>query len=344
MAARSFLGAGDIFINRLVDGVSQGMVGPIKANRLEIQPQVEVKESVSKGRYDYGQVLESVNLAQPTEFTLELKEVTGDILVMAFMGTTAALNQAAGTLTNKAVIVSRLGRWLDLGVKNLDDLIAVTGAGTTLSAAFAMGVGSTSNPTSSAITVAPGTVDGVYTIEFTSATAFVVSAPGGASIGNGTLENEFVGGGLKFTLSAGSTAPIVGDEATVTVTATSGTVTFSEGVDYELNRPLGWIRALETGGIAQDTILSVDGSYKAATGTVISGSTRTEVRAHIVFDGINQADQNQCTVNIWEAVLAADSAFDFLADEFGNVWLTGRLKTPVGKTEPYTVTMQNPVV
>lgn len=252
MAARSFLGAGDIFIDRLVDGVSQGLIGPIKADQFEIQPAVETKESTSKGRYDYGQTLDAVNLAQPTEFTLALKEVTGDVLVMAFLGTSAALAQASGSLTNKTVTVARLGRWLDLGVKNLEDLQAVT-------------------------------------------------------VGTGT--------------------PVV-----------------TEGVDYEFNRPLGWIRPLEGGAIEVGAQIKVSGSYKAATGMVIKGSTRTEVRARIVFDGINQADGTQCTVDVYEAVLAADSAFDFLADDFGNVTLTGRLKTPTGKTEPYTVTVQDPVV
>ena len=251
MAARSFLGAGDIFIDRIVDGVSQGMVGPLKANKLEIQPQVETKESVSKGRYDYGQVLESVNLAQPTEFTLELKEVTGEVLVMAFLGTAAASSQPAGSLTNKEVTVAAFGRWMELGAKNLEDLQAVT--------------------------------DG------------------------------------------------------------TGTETFVEGVDYELNRPLGWIRAIEGGTAVIGDKFRVSGSYKAASGTIIKGSTRTEVRARLVFDGINQVDGLQCTVDVYEAILAADSAFDFLADDFGNVSLKGRLKTPLGKDAPYQVLMQNAV-
>ena len=83
MAARSFLGAGDIYINRMVDGVKQGLVGPIYADSLSITPSVNTLQSTSKGRYDYGQVLESVNIAQPSEFSMALKEVTGDILVMA---------------------------------------------------------------------------------------------------------------------------------------------------------------------------------------------------------------------------------------------------------------------
>ena len=252
MTARSFMGAGDIFINRLVDGVEQGMIGPIKADKLEIKPNVDTKESTSKGRYDYGQVLESVNLAQPTEFTMDLKEVTGDILVMAFLGTSAALNQASGSMAAKSVTVTKLGRWVELGFKNLEALQAVTD--------------------------------------------------------------------------------------------TTAVTTYVEGVDYELNRPLGWIRALEDGDIAVNDVIKVTGAYKAATGSIIKGSTRTEVRARIVFDGINQADQNQCTVDVYEAVLAADSAFDFLADDFGNVSLKGRLKTPAGKDAPYIVVVQDPVV
>ena len=63
MAARSFVGAGDIYINRQVDGVSQGWVGPIYANALQLQPSVNTIQSTSKGRHDYGQVLESVNIA-----------------------------------------------------------------------------------------------------------------------------------------------------------------------------------------------------------------------------------------------------------------------------------------
>lgn len=251
MAARSFMGAGDIYINRMVGGVSQGMVGPIYADKFEIKPSVDVKEATSKGRYSYGQVLDTVNLAKPTEFTIDLTEVTGDILVMAFLGTTAALNQTSGTLTASAVTITK-GKWVDIGKKNL------------------------------------------------------------ASV--------------------------------VTVTNTGATVTYVEGTDYELNRPLGWIKVLTGSAIVDAASLKVTCAYSAATGSVISGSTLTEVRAYLVFDGINQADGTQVTVDVWEAVVSADSAFDFLGNDFGAVSLKGRLKTPTGKTAPYNVTVQDPVV
>lgn len=251
MAARSFLGAGDIYINRMVDGVKQGLVGPIYADSLSITPSVNTLQSTSKGRYDYGQVLESVNIAQPSEFSMALKEVTGDILVMAFLGTSAGHTEAGGALTDFEVTLQP-GKWVALGKKNLDDLITVENAG--------------------------------------------------------------------------------------------GLTTYVEGVDYKLNRPMGWIMALEGGALdTPGTKAYVSGAYAGATGTLIKGSTRTEVRAEIVFDGINQADGTQCTVTIWEAVLSPDSEFDFLADDFGNVNLTGTLKTPTGKDSPYEVLVQNPV-
>lgn len=252
MTARSFLGAGDIYINRMVDGVSQGTVGPIYANKFEIQPNVDTKQSTSKGRYDYGQTLESVNLAQPAEFNLELKEATGDILTMAFLGTSAAFTQASGTMTDQSRALTLVGKWYPLGHKNLDDTITVE-------------------------------------------------------------------------------------------TAATGGTTLVEGTDYKLNRPLGLIMSLPGGAIdAADTVF-VSGAYSAATGTLIQGATRTEVRAEITFDGINQADGTQVTVNVWEAVLSADSAFDFLADDFGNISLTGTLKTPTGKSAPFEVLVQDPV-
>ncbi len=251
MAARSFMGAGDIYIDRVVGGVSQGMGGPIYADKFEIKPSVDVKEATSKGRYNYGQVLDTVNLAQPTDFTIDLSEVTGDILVMAFLGTTTALNQTSGSLTAADVTIKK-DKWVDIGKKNL--------------------------------------------------------------------------------------------ATTVTVTNSGATVTYVENTDYVLNRPLGWIKVLTGSVIADAAALKVTAAYSAATGTVISGSTLTEVRAYIVFDGVNQADGTQVTVDVWEAVVSADSAFDFLADDFGNVSLKGRLKTPIGKSEPYTVTVQNPVV
>ena len=247
MAARSFLGAGDVYIERFVAGVSQGLVGPYYANKFEIKPNVDKKEATSKGRNTYGQVIETVNIQKPADFTLELKEVNKESLTL---GGQASIAQTAGSMT-AVTFVAKLDQWVDTGKRQLG--------------------------------------------------------------------------------------------AVLTLTNTGATVTYVENTDYVVNRPMGWIMALAGGAITDAASVNVSGAYAGATGRKIKGSTRTEVRAEIIFDGINQADGTQCTVKVWEAVLSADSAFDFLADDFGNVSLTGNLKTPVGTDAPYEVDVQNPV-
>ena len=249
MAARSFLGAGDVLIEAIVNGVGQGLEGPFKANKLALKPNVDKKQSTSKGRDDYGQVLESVNLPLPADLTLELKEVVGSVLAMALMGTATALTASAGTLADHPVVIKK-GKWVSIGQLNLD--------------------------------------------------------------------------------------------ATITVENDAGTTTYDENDDYKLNRRLGLLMVLPGSAIADGATLKVSGAYDGASGTRISGATQSEVRCRIVFDGVNMADGTDVTAEVWEAVLSAESEFDFLPDDFGNVTLTGTAKTPTGKTEPFVVDMKTP--
>jgi hypothetical protein len=248
MAARGFLGAGDIYIDRIVGGVKQGRQGPYYANKFEIKPNVDKKEQTSKGRNDYGQVLESVSIQQPADFTLELSEVNKESMTIALLGTAAALAQSSGTLTDQPVTV-KLDAWVDIGKENL------TGA--------------------------------------------------------------------------------------TTVEHTSGTPAYVEGTDYLLNKPMGWIKALSTGSMTDGQSVNVSGTYGAIGGSKISGATNTDIRAEIIFDGKNQADGLPCIVRVWEAVIAADAAFDFLADDFNTVNLPGTMKTPTGKAEPFVVELRD---
>lgn len=244
MAARGFLGAGDVFIERFVAGVSQGLAGPYYANKFEIQPNVETKEMISKGKTTYGQVVESVAIQQPAEFTLELNEVNVESLTLALLGTSAATSQGSGTLAEVDVVIKK-DRWVSVTKQNLDGVIVVKNSG--------------------------------------------------------------------------------------------GVTTYVEGTDYILNKDLGLIKVLSTSGITDGATLEVSGDYDAITSTTISGATNTDIRAKIIFDGKNQVDGLPVVVTIWEAVIAADSAFDFLADDFNTVNLPGKMKTPVGKSEPFTV-------
>lgn len=130
-------------------------------------------------------------------------------------------------------------------------------------------------------------------------------------------------------------------EAGVVVTNSGATVTYVKGTDYEVNYRLGLIRAISGGAITDQASLKVDYTYNAITGTKIAGATQTQVRAQFKLDGINFADQLPVVVEVYEAVLTPDSAFDFLQNDFAEIQLKGRLKTPAGKTEPFQVEMRS---
>lgn len=126
-----------------------------------------------------------------------------------------------------------------------------------------------------------------------------------------------------------------------TVTNTGATVTYVNGVDYIINKQLGWIKALSGGAIADAESVKVGSAYDAITGTEIKGQTQTQVRAKFKLDGKNFADDLPVIVTVHEGVIAADAAFDFLADNFNVVSLPGRMKTPTGMTEPFTVHLRD---
>lgn len=129
----------------------------------------------------------------------------------------------------------------------------------------------------------------------------------------------------------------------LTVENTAGTVTHVEGVDYIVNRQLGWIQPITGGAIVDGTSVNVSGAYAAITATKIRGATKKAIRCAIKFDGINLADELPTIVTVHEAVINSQAAIDFLSSDFGTVPLTGRMKTPAGKTEPFDIEQRDTV-
>lgn len=247
MAARGFLGAGDLYIaryNPLTAGFDP-YKGPYEATQFEIKPNIELREMSSRGRDTYGQVIESVPLPQPADFTVAMPEVNRESLAIALLGTTSAINQGSGNVTDES-IVAKKGSWVPLSKQNI------------------------------------------------AAAGFVVTNDGATS-------------------------------------------TYVLGTDYEVNYRLGWIRILEGSAIVEGATLKVDFTHNAMTGSKISGATNTQIRAKFLLDGVNFADNLPVIVEVHEGIIAADAAFDFLSDNFASVSLPGRMKTPVGMSEPFTV-------
>ena len=103
MSGDAKLFSGDIYIDRKdASGEPTGFVR-IGAGKLEIKPNVEQKELVSKGRDTYGQVLASVSIPKPADFSIEFLEADRQVLAMALMGQDADISVAAGTVTDEAM-------------------------------------------------------------------------------------------------------------------------------------------------------------------------------------------------------------------------------------------------
>lgn len=251
MASRAFLGGGDLYINRVdpVTGLKLGRAGPFECKKFSVKANTELKEQISKGRSTYGQVIESVAIQKPADFSVTLTEMDKDGLALALLGTQTVINQGSGTITDE-VMVAKLDKWVSLSKQN-----------------------------------------------FASA-GFIVKH-------------------------------------------TTGTPVYVLGTDYLVNYRLGMVKILSTGAILDNASLKVSGTYNAIAGTQIHGATQAQVRAEFMLDGVNFADNLPVIVTAFEVVMSPDSDFDFLADGFGEITLKGRMKTPSGYNEPFTVDLRS---
>jgi len=162
------------------------------------------------------------------------------------------------------------------------------------------------------------------------------------------LRYAFMGEDAAYTQASGSVTdePIVaqldgwvklaGEEiSAVTVENTAGSTTYVAGTDYDVNTRLGMIRAKTGGAITEGQALNVSYTRAAFTGAAIRGNVKPQIRARLLLDGKNLVDDSIGIMDIWEVVLSTSSEFDWFSDDWNTVELQGRLKTPVGKTEPF---------
>jgi hypothetical protein len=97
-------------------------------------------------------------------------------------------------------------------------ILGLISIGLTATAAARTTPANTGNGTMSAVTVSQGAIEGVYTVEFVSATEYNVISPAGAVLGQGVNGTAYSGaGGLAFTTTAGGTAFVAGDAFLITM-------------------------------------------------------------------------------------------------------------------------------
>jgi hypothetical protein len=160
------------------------------------------------------------------------------------------------------------------GTKVLAGTVLGTVTSAVTASAAALGA-NTGNGTFGAITAqaSPATMVGVYSILFTAATAFTVTAPDGTTA-TGTTGVAFSALGVGFTITAGGTAFVAGDTFTVTAAATPGnpSVTSAAGTNTG-NGTLGSLTA--AGYAAKVGVYAVE--FDDATHFIVSDPTGAEV-------------------------------------------------------------------
>jgi hypothetical protein len=131
-------------------------------------------------------------------------------------------------------------------------------------------------------------------------------------------------------------------EAGFAVKSSDDVTTYVKGTDYLVNYETGEIKPLSTGSIDANDSLHVSGTVAAYNGTLIRGGVRAQVRVRAVWEGVNQVDGQYIECDAYDATLSTGTGFDFLADDFNGIELSGELSIPTGKTEAYVVRLAEP--
>lgn len=156
------------------------------------------------------------------------------------------------------------------------------------------------------------------------------------SQGAGTLTDEPIVGRTGMWVPLGKRNLVA---AGLTVMSADGVTTYTLGTDYDVNYRLGMVRVLSGGAIADKAALEVSGTYYAVDGSLIQGAVKPQLRVRFLLDGRNLVDGSDVECEVFEAVVAPDAEFDFMADDFADLTLAGKLVTPTGKASPFEVRM-----
>lgn len=126
------------------------------------------------------------------------------------------LNEASGQRSRENIVVTQTGTEVESGT------LLTRSGDTAATGTAAATAGNAGNPTFGTINIGAAGKPGAYKLTFTAATKFDVEDPDGVKIGSGTTGVAFNKAGVSFTLTAGGTPAVAGDEWTITVAVGSG--------------------------------------------------------------------------------------------------------------------------
>ncbi len=316
-----FIGSGNVHINQKdpTSGNFRGWVGPLYASSFEPRANAERLTLPSKGRDNFRQIIGAVTIGGEPTFRMTLSDADKNAIRMLFLGTETAFSQASGTVTGESVRAFS-GQNIRVVGRNISSpTLAGTGASVT---------GAIAGTTLTVTAVASGALYVGQVITGSGVTASTTIT----AFGTGT------GGAGTYTVSISQTV------ASTAITATGPTYVLN--TDFTLlNARMGFLAIVAGSALATHVAaagsagLPLNAGYSRAgtSGWNIAAATQPSLRAWIQFDGRNQESGADIECEIYEVVLTPDAGFDFLADDWNEVPLTGAMVTPPGKTMPFEV-------
>ena len=116
-----FLLRGEVFLQRTNNkGVAKGgLFGPINAEQLTIEPDMEEIIRPSKNKATYGKSLGKVQSANPTKISMKFDEVDAALLADSLGAEIGVLNQQAASVSGEPYDLRADGTWTSLGAKHI---------------------------------------------------------------------------------------------------------------------------------------------------------------------------------------------------------------------------------
>lgn len=315
-----FIGAGNVLLNRFdpASNLPQGWTDPLEAALFSVQASSELKELKSKSRDNYGATIGSVSLPAGSQVKLTLRDANKDTLSFLFMGSLSAIAQNSGSATGEAITLTS-GYGASTAKRNINTVV-LKGANSSFTGAIA-------GTTLTVSAVASGTIQVGQVLTgsgVTVATTITASLTGAGGVGTYTVGTSQTAASTAIT-GAGPTYVLTTD---YTVDARNGIIRPVAASSLDTH-----IKGVTSGRLAA----TVDYAYAAITGTRISGNTTPRLVCAIKFDGKNLESGALARSEIAQVVLTPTAGFDFLADDWNEVPLEGRVVKTVGSTEDFFV-------
>ena len=123
----------------------------------------------------------------------------------------------------------------------------------------------------------------------------------------------------------------------VEVTNSAGLVTYTEGVDYEIDYVLGFFFTTDAGAITDAQSIKVSYAHGAYAGYRVKAEKVRQVRGAYIFNGINEADDSIFILEVPLMMLTSNTALDVLGDNVGTLKMEATPILKAGEESPYYI-------